>query len=429
MKKNILAAALLTLIMGAAVSANAEDVSVMDKLEAEGTLTPVYQQDFEEWTGGDGQLNVDYDVVEDMGKGKTLKVVCPPKAESQATVVLSAPIYGNAVIKYSVYFSENNVKRKILGTIRDSGNKNETFHTLMNDNGTMLQKPSNAVLGNYLDNTWYDVVFVYNMDTRKYDFYMNDELIVSKGDMLNSDGTLNTGIANIGRVSLVGFWQALTETYAWVDDITFYTYQITPTATLLKDTVVYDEDEIKLEFSAPIDSATINNAVSIKDENGNAVKANGTLSENGLSYTLTLKQVLKPSTRYTVSFADGIASKEELPLTTEYLEFATEAAIISEILFNCGGNDMTSMEGTAGKTVSPYCYNNSDTDKEVILIVALFDGNRIVKLSSKQRTLQPGKRINTGIAVPNDGKAYTIKAFVWDGTENQNAYIATAELK
>lgn len=431
MKKHILALALFILIIGAS-SVNAKAESVMDKLQSEGILESVYKQDFEEWTGSDGQMTLppsdSYEIVDNMDQGNSLKVkIGPPTTgDKEVYVTLNTTLNGNAVIKYSVLFGDTDLHRKPLGIFRDSsstGNGNEMYLLLADKQGRFLRQPSGDNLMSYESGVWYELVYVFNFNTRTYDLYINDTEVVTKAEFTNQ------AFSNFKRMYLMKMWDNAVEGEAYLDNIEFYSYKAYPSAQLENSNIAYDDDEINILFSSPINADTLENAVSLVDENGNIISTEGVLLEDKINYTLTLKEVLKPSGNYKIKFEQGITSDDGMDLITPEIDFATASPVIDKILFTCSGQDITSMEGTAGLNVTTYCFVNSDTEKDVMIIAGLYCDNRMIDVVSKKAKLKDGRRINVSIPVPDDGKQYSIKAFVWDGTENQNAYLAEAELK
>ena len=429
MKKCILGMTLLIAAFGAtAVCASAE--SAMDKLQEQGIVETVYEQDFEAWTGSDGVLTLppadSFAIVDDAGKGNTLKMhIGPPTTgDKELLATLATPMRENAIVKYSVRFADTDLHRKPMGILRDSSSTGNELNLLQGDkSGRFVGQQSGAVLMNYEADAWYEFVYVFNFNTQKFDLYINGEKLIE------NEAFKNKAFSNIKRIWLLKLWDNTVEGDAYVDDIGIYRYKAFPTAELLTTKVAADADDIKIMFSSPILAETVKDAVSVADAQGNPVSAAGALEEDKMTYTLKLREVLKPAETYKISFADGIISEDEMELQTEGLNFTTKSAVIDEILFRCGGADITEIDGAAGSTVTVYCFVHCEQDANVMLIAGLYCNGRLAKLVSREALLADGKRFNVNIPVPDDGNKYEIRAFAWDGKENQNAYIAAAQLK
>lgn len=431
MKKVFLGAALLILMIGAAGGAQAE--SAMEQLRAEGIVEekPVYEQDFENWTGSDGVLTLpsadSVEFVDDRGKGNTLciQIGPPTTGDKELTGMLPTPPSQNAIVRYSVLFTDTDLHRKPMGIFRDNSSTGNEIYLLLGDkNGDILRQPSGEKLISYKADTWYELIYVFNFHTKKYDVFINDEKVIQQAPFPNA------AFSQVKRIWFLKLWDKNDPGKAYIDDIAVYNYTPYPTAALRSTAdVAYDAENIDIAFSTPIESESVKDAVTVVDQAGAAVLAEGALAENRLDYTLKLKETLRPGETYKICFAPGIISEDEIGLQTESVEFAVKPAVINEILFRCNGKDIESMEGTAGSNVTAYCIAHCEQDTDVMLIAGLYRNGRLAGLVSKKAVLGDGKRINVSIPVPDDGNDYIIKAYAWDGAENQQAYIAAAQLK
>ena len=431
MKKLFIKAIMLTLLFAASANADAKAAPIMEQLASEGIITEFYTQDFEQWEGSDGVISLpaeSYEISDNIGRGNSFKLINaePNSGDKEVSGVLSTTLAAESIIyKQSVYFTDNNTKNKPVTIFRSSAASNNEMFTLQaSKNGWFQQKPSNTNLVKYESNIWYDIVYVINFVTKKYDLYINEELCVDDGDFPNME------FNNFKSIYFMKLWDKNVEGEAYIDDIGLYSYIPYPTATLDKTDIAYDEDEIRVNFSAAMNKKTLENAISVKDIDGNIIKTGGELSENSTEYTISFKEVLKPDMTYTVNFDESIASTAEMNITTATLEFTTEAKFADEMLFRCGSEYITDMNGTAGKTVQTLCFVN-DTNKDAMLIAALYCNKRMVAVKSSTSLIKIGEqgRINVPLSIPDDGREYMIKAYIWDNAENQTAYAASAELR
>lgn len=74
--------------------------------------------------------------------------------------------------------------------------------------------------------------------------------------------------------------------------------------------------QIKFSFSAPVNSASISNGLSFKDNSGSAVPYNTVFENNDSTIVITPANALKPVTKYIVSVSTDFKSKENAALQT-----------------------------------------------------------------------------------------------------------------
>ncbi len=429
MKKFFINALMLTLLLTAVSAyADTEPATIMDKLAQDGIITEYYTQDFEEWEGSDGVIAPPagfFEIVDNMGRGKSFKLFNTEGTEPEMSGIFGGQLTAEAVIyKQSVCFSETS-KTKPFAIFRSSASSNNEMLTLRaQSNGEFQLLPAGTSLVGYEANTWYDIVYVLNFVTKTYDVYINNELCADDIEFPNKS------FDNFKRIYFMKLWSKNIVGEAYIDDIGLYSYIPYPSATLDKTEIAYDADEINVNFSTAMKKESFENAVTVKDLEGNLVKTDGVLSEDKTKYIISFKEVLKHGMTYTVTLGDSIVSTADMNNTTPELEFTTEPELVDEILFRCGSGYITDMSETAGKTVQTLCFVN-DPEKEVMLITALYSNNRMVSVKSSSNLIKIGEqgRVNVPLSVPNDGNEYVIKAYLWDNAENQAAYMVTAELR
>lgn len=416
------------LILGITSVAYAEDV--MEKLSESGTISKVYEQDFENWTGSDGKINLP-DVAsvegEDPSQGKYVSLKIGPSYSDgtvELNVMLSDAIVGDAIYKIKYKFSDTGDHRKILGNFRDSSNNGHEMYFFQADkSGSILQMPEGKEVMKYDTDTWYEFVYVFNYTNKSIDAYINGTKVLDGIPFQNAD------FMNIKRFWLVKLWDPGVYGEVKIDDVGLYNYAPYPEASLSEKTISYDADEIVVNFSAPVTAKSANGAISLKTKDSDDVLCSGELSADGTKYVFTLGEVLEAKGEYVVEFADGICSENKSPMLTDKIEFSVLPNAVNYINFQTGGNDITTLDGMAGKKVIAYTRTECEAERDVTLILGLYSDNRLVDIISKTKKLGFDKLINIGLTIPNDGKKYELRAFAWDTLDSQNASLEQVIIK
>lgn len=437
--KNRLTAAVLALslavpvvTMPAFAADPAEDV--MDQLEQYYAITPVYTEDFENYSE-DEPLNSMWSVKENCAspgktptdpQGTSLAVQAGGiSGGTEVSLYLTSALSGTVLVKCDYYFTETDKHDKVILPMNDKDNRNENNVLEAKKNGTFTSpREGGKVLPvSYETGKWYEIAAVIDTDNRKIDLYINDELVVD-----NVDG--NPSANGIRRIFAIKQWGESPVDTNYVDNFGIYTLQAYPTAEFSKavagdeevtdaQAVPYKADQICVNLTTPFAADAVDGKISL-NQDGQPVEFEGALSEDGMTYTMTLKELLKADSAYTIAFAPGITDKAGVGLVTEQLNLKTASNVVSRISLSSDGSAVS-----AGDTVTATAnavYISDAPTNEVLLMLVLYKDNRFVQVAYINETITEDKELSVSLDVPDEAGNYTVKAFAWDNAADMNAY-------
>ena len=188
----------------------------------------------------------------------------------------------------------------------------------------------------------------------------------------------------------------------------------------LADTVSADTKEIIFTFDNKISGSDFENALSIRNEAGEAVYT-GSYNETDNTYTVSLPEYLIGNSEYTIEIASGASL---IPMTKT---FKTEEGkiTIKNIAFYSGDTKLTSLDGISGKiTLRADVTNTSGTEKTYSLSYGVYSGAQMLDMDFTEGVIA-GDKYDTSIEltldIPNVSGA-EIRGYIWDGISSMTPY-------
>jgi len=191
---------------------------------------------------------------------------------------------------------------------------------------------------------------------------------------------------------------------------------------------------ITLDFGAAMDAQSAAQNITIEDEDGNTVAFIGEAADK--TYELTITDVLAPETTYTLTINKNIESELGVTLPRGYsFDFTTgEATCSVEKAELYSGTDkllsISGLEKGATVTVKSTAYNIFATDKNAVVMVGYYNGERLVNVQLEPVTLTAGKKTNISenFILPDMTDVTEVNVFIWDSTTGMMPYCDVLEL-
>ncbi len=294
--------------------------------------------------------------------------------------------------------------------------------------GTNPNMPGTAPIGGtrFKANTWYDVRFVVNLETKKYDFFRREQgeqsyerVSPEGGYYMRDSGTYDYdtyGVKNF-YFEATGTMDSDCEKIIYCDDIFCGQYEFeAPEAESVypadgTENVNTELKNIKITFSDDMDESTLDGNITLRNENGDTVDFSGTLI--GREYTMELSQQLDYDTEYTVEISENVKNflGESARNITSIFRTQKPTVKIGDPTFATTEENTVSCEFTAE--------NMTENDKDILLIFAAYDSEGYVtsgtyrRMTLKSGTQPFGMKMETSAA-----DAEKVILYAWDNFEN-----------
>lgn len=202
------------------------------------------------------------------------------------------------------------------------------------------------------------------------------------------------------------------------------------------DAVVTNYDEvdsalktITLDYGTELASA---GTVTLADSTGDTVDFTGKIE--GETYVMTLDEILKDNTDYTLKASDAVGTNGNAQDMAMELMFTT-GQVGSDIvrlgkLTNDSG-DITSLSQLSGMfTVNTTAVNRTESSKDLTWIVAYYNGDRLVDAQIQTAALSANSALRTQpqFTAPDMTDVTKVKVFLWNTLENMAPYCEALEL-
>lgn len=203
------------------------------------------------------------------------------------------------------------------------------------------------------------------------------------------------------------------------------------------DAVVTNYDEvdsalktITLDYGTELANA---GTVTLADDTGDTVEFTGEIV--GETYVMTLNEILKDGTDYTLSASgavgvNGNAQDMSLEMRFTTAEMGSDIVRLDK-LTNEAGEDITSLSQLSGTfTVNTSAVNRTDEARDLIWIVAYYNGDRFVDAQMQTDVLDANSALVnqpefTALAMTDITK---VKVFLWDTLDDMVPYCDALEL-
>ena len=292
--------------------------------------------------------------------------------------------------------------------------------------GTNPAMPGTAPIGGtrFEANVWYDVRFVVNLETKKYDFFRRkqgsesyERVSPEEGYYMRDSGTYDYdtyGVKNF-YFEATGTMDTDGEKVIYCDDIFCGKYDfVSPEAESIypqdgAENISTELKNIKITFSDDMDASTMDGNITLKDENGTEISFGG--RQEGRNYIMELSDSLNYNTEYTVEISENVKNFLGKAAKNAVYSFKTQKPTvkISDPNFEKTEENSVSCKLTAE--------NMTENDKDILLVLAAYDEEGYVtsgvyrKMTLKSGT--PSFEIKMETAA-----ADKVILYVWDNFEN-----------
>ena len=178
---------------------------------------------------------------------------------------------------------------------------------------------------------------------------------------------------------------------------------------------------IELLFSAPVDTQSAENVISLKKASGEAVEFTG--RNDGNKYILDLTSVLEENTSYVLTVAKEVkAAESDLTLTeASTVSFSTGEAQTTANIVNITPEKLA--PGTAKITADIVAYNSGGEALGMVVIAAFYNDDRLVDTQIQDLTVgaQEKKEQKIEFNVP-DSQITSSKLFIWNSLDKLLPY-------
>ncbi len=186
--------------------------------------------------------------------------------------------------------------------------------------------------------------------------------------------------------------------------------------------------KITLNFGNEMNSDSLASGLSLTDENGNAVEFTGTVS--GTEYVMTLSNVLKGETSYTLKVLAGVESLDGMKMDTEYsLTFKTgkgesKANLLSVTLDGTAVESVSALKAGDVLTVNTEFVNFGETAADAMWIIGYYNGKQFVGRDSVSAKVPAGALTVDPVefTMPDLTDITDISVFLWDTNASMKPY-------
>lgn len=269
----------------------------------------------------------------------------------------------------------------------------------------------------YNPNQWYEVSVIADLNSDTYSVSVDGVKLLENKSFMNS-----AKVDDIAQyLAVPNRWEPGT---FHIDDIRIYKHYIATVPAVAKlgtgdaDFRINAGESVELVFSEPlsdagkasVESALLEGADNEITFSWNA--ENSILTITAGSKTVTFREDVVAD----VESAEGVAAYNLLLVdSSDIPDFTVQAS------FKVGNTDnATELVANQLLDASVSVTNNRETDRQVVLIVALYDaGGDMVNVSyiSKNIEANATENFHAGFKLPGDVTGYTVKAFVWEGVD------------
>lgn len=347
-----------------------------------------------------GGCKADFSIEEvpNSGRGKSFKATASNMVvgKNEAFYKDFAAIQ-NGVVSFDIMFTSQKGLTLITAQASEANNANTSNVVIFRfDNWGNIKDGSNKnVIGSYEPNKWYKVVLtsgIYNeVSGVKYQIYSASGLAAEGVTVTNSDDICRDSI-RYARISMHDYDNTL-----YVDNYKAYApsatpYGIYPVAqSVVKGSTLTPENKIMLTFSKFVDLSKSTFKV-----NGEPVTASGT---DVIALSAAIEEGETYDVEYTVYDLDG------------YKAYGYVNNITVEAVYNVSDYSQATLDNPAAS--ADVRIGEGAGTKEVILLVAAYNGDKLVSANLLKQTVDSLGDDFT-VAVDANG-ADSIKTFLWNG--------------
>lgn len=180
--------------------------------------------------------------------------------------------------------------------------------------------------------------------------------------------------------------------------------------------------EIKVYFNQDMDATTLEN-ISVSPVGGSAVEKDVSYDKDTYCATLKLKGMLKAKTQYTINVPTTVKTADNRALSREYAGVFTTgegALFISNPTLKNGDVDATKENTKAGDTLTAKVsvINQTGSNDDLILILAVYDGNKLIDLKYVPKTYTATdtdfELTTTPYTVPENVGDLNVQVMLWN---------------
>lgn len=234
---------------------------------------------------------------------------------------------------------------------------------------------------------------------------VDDEVVYDKArETMNKLGAIRFGARYIGSIS--------------IDNLKVKDYSIGYKVTNKKD--VKEGDEVLVTFDTEMNQDTFDTEfVTMYDADGVVVNAQ-VRAVDSKTMAIKVPYGVMPNTIYYVKMSTDIISAAGVPLANEKvfeIRTAEKEFSVSDLILKVDGVEPASVKSGDVVTVSAYAKNNSVEKQNAVLIIAVYDDDRLIEVKFTPISLE-GKTDDTfyisDYTIPQ-GENITASVMVWDG--------------
>ncbi len=249
-----------------------------------------------------------------------------------------------------------------------------------------------------------------NFDQKNY----TSNVTVSKNGDTVAEGEVALGTAAAKIITLDWKVGASTTAVTTLDNVsysTIFSFEVDENLSTTGDEIeMTAADDVVAKFTNPIDRATFT-AETVKVNQGSIAVDTITFVDD---YTVKVDFARTQGNHYHVDF-DGVADIYG-SVASDYIEFDTirQDLELSAVSFKKGDKALSLVE-TGEITASITAKANNGTSYDMMFLFGLYQGGKLVKSDFDTFKVTETKEPHTlKLPVPDDGKLYILKAFVWD---------------
>lgn len=404
------------------------------------------------WIDGFNAGIVPYSVVSDKNGGQMIKLEHTDKVQMISYSTTSCIDRGDVTIDFDLRLDGDNPNFLVdLANSSTENSENFTGTTAIRTNGfdglvtTQYHNGTGTVLANFEKGKWYHYTITVHPKKSAYDVKMYEDdgttLVAEMSDIpMNCTDAQNVQQTTFKAVRF-RLWNASNQAY--IDNFKM-TYDVerpkldesSVTMVDSTDAVVTNYDKvdsalktITLDYGTELASV---GTVTLADATGDTVDFTGEIV--GETYIMTLDEILKDKTEYTLSASDAIGTNgnaQDMGLAMTFTTGQVGSDIVRLGKLTNDAGDITSLSQLSGAfTVNTTAVNRTDVEKDLTWIVAYYNGDRLVDAQTQTAKLSPNTALRSQpkFTVPDMTDVTKVKVFLWNTLDNMVPYCEALEL-
>ena len=407
------------------------------------------------WIDGFNKGIVPYSVVPDENGGQMIKLEHTDQVQMISYSTTSCIDRGDVTIDFDVKLdgqepnflvdlvqSSTEHSANFTGTtaIRPHGGNGTVWLQYHADRGE-----DNVSLTTFEKNKWYHYTITVHPKKSVYDVKMYEDdgtkLVAEQSDIpMNYTDAQNIPQTTFKAVRF-RLWNANNQAY--IDNFKM-TYDVerpkldesSVTMVDSTDAVVTNYDEvdsalktITLDYGTELASV---GTVTLADATGDTVDFTGEIV--GETYVMTLDEILKDETEYTLSASDAIGTNgnaQDMGLAMTFTTGQVGSDIVRLGKLTNDAGDITSLSQLSGTfTVNTTAVNRTDVAKDLTWIVAYYNGDKLVDAQIQTAELSPNTALRSQpeFTASDMTDVTKVKVFLWNTLDNMVPYCEALEL-